>query len=79
MIELKARLAAPKSRIRKAPQVQKEIQEKENAANLKIDEDVRKALEKVAKEKGANLVFSHQVVYYADIDITKDVVTQLNK
>lgn len=57
----------------------KDLQSKEEEFNVKIDKDVRDNLNKVAKEKGMNLVFSSQVVLYADTDITDDVLKQLNK
>ena len=57
----------------------REIQLKEEDYNVKIDKDVRENLNKVAKEKGFNLVFSSQVVLFADTDITDDVLKQLNK
>lgn len=56
----------------------KEISGKQDEYNQKIDKDVRDALNKVAKEKGMNLVFSSQVVLFADTDITDDVLKHLN-
>lgn len=56
-----------------------EITKAQDEYNLKIDKDVRDALNKVAKEKGMNLVFSSQVVLFADVDITDDVIKHLNK
>ena len=55
-----------------------EITKRQDEFNLKIDKDVRDALNKVAKERGLNLVFSSQVVLFADSDITDDVVKHLN-
>jgi Skp family chaperone for outer membrane proteins len=55
-----------------------EIGKKQDEFNQKIDKDVRDALNKVAKDKGMNLVFSSQVVLYADTDITEDVLKHLN-
>lgn len=56
-----------------------DISKKEEEFNVKIDKDVRDALNKVAKEQKLNLVFSSQVVLFADKDITDDVLKQLNK
>ncbi|HLJ54693.1 MAG TPA: OmpH family outer membrane protein [Chthonomonadaceae bacterium] len=56
-----------------------EITKRQDEFNQKIDKDVREALNKVAKEKGMNLVFSSQVVLFADTDITDDVLKHLNK
>jgi len=55
-----------------------EISKKQDEFNLKIDKDVRDALTKVAKDRQMNLVFSSQVVLYADVDITDDVIKHLN-
>ena len=55
-----------------------EINKLQDEFNLKIDKDVREALNKVAKEKGMNLVFSSQVVLFADTDITDEVIKHLN-
>lgn len=55
-----------------------EIGKRQDEFNLKIDKDVRDALNKVAKDRGMNLVFSSQVVLYADTDITDDVIKHLN-
>jgi outer membrane protein len=55
-----------------------EIGKRQEEFNQKIDKDVKEALSKVAKDKGMNLVFSSQVVYYADVDITDDVLKHLN-
>lgn len=55
-----------------------EINKLQEDFNQKIDKDVRESLNKVAKEKGLNLVFSSQVVLFADTDITDDVIKNLN-
>lgn len=55
-----------------------EIGKKQDEFNLKIDKDVRDALNKVAKDRQMNLVFSSQVVLFADVDITDDVIKHLN-
>jgi Skp family chaperone for outer membrane proteins len=57
---------------------EKELQNLDESNNIKIDKDVREQLNKVAKEKSLNLVFSNQVLLFADIDITDDVLKQLN-
>lgn len=56
-----------------------EINKRQEEFNQKIEKDIHDALTKVAKDKGMNLVFSSQVVYYADTDITDDVIKHLNK
>ncbi len=56
----------------------KDISAKQDEFNQKIDKDVREALNKVAKDKGMNLVFSSQVVLFADNDITEEVLKHLN-
>ncbi len=55
-----------------------EITKKQDEFNQRIDKDVRESLNKVAKDKGLNLVFSSQVVLFADTDITDDVIKHLN-
>jgi Skp family chaperone for outer membrane proteins len=55
-----------------------EIGKRQDEYNQKIDKDVRDALNKVAKDKSMNLVFSSQVLLYADSDITDDVIKHLN-
>jgi Skp family chaperone for outer membrane proteins len=57
----------------------KALQTKEELDNLKIDKDIHDGITKVAKEKKLNLVFSSQVLLFADTDITEDVLKQLNK
>ena len=41
--------------------------------------DVREAISKVAKDKGFSLVLSNEVAWYADSDLTDDVLKVLNK
>lgn len=48
-------------------------------ATQKTVKDVREGIGRVAKEKGYNLVFSSQVVWYAETDLTDSVVAVLNK
>jgi Skp family chaperone for outer membrane proteins len=55
-----------------------EINKKQDEFNIKIDKDVHDSLNKVAKDKQLNLVFSSQVVLFADVDITDDVIKHLN-
>jgi Skp family chaperone for outer membrane proteins len=56
-----------------------EINKQQETFNQKIEKDIHEAINKVAKDKGMNLVFSSQVVLYADTDITDDVLKHLNK
>lgn len=63
----------------KQTDAQKEIDAKSAEFNQKINKDVHDTIAKVAKEKGINLVFSSQVVYFADTDLTEDVLKVLNK
>lgn len=68
------------ARIRSTAQnAQKAIEDAENEANLKIDKDVRDKMIDTAKAKNVNVVFSSRVVFYAEVDITDDVVKALNK
>ncbi len=55
-----------------------EIQGKQDEFNAKVDKDIRDALNKFCKDKGYNLVFSNEVVLFADTDITDDVLKKLN-
>ena len=54
------------------------LQKEQDKANIQIDKDIRDVLNKFCKEKGYNLVFSNEVVLFADSDITEDVLKKLN-
>ena len=57
----------------------KELQDKSDEFNAKLDKDIRDGIQKVAKDKGLNLVFSSAVLLYADTDISNDVLKHMNK
>ncbi len=45
----------------------------------KVNTDIRKAVSKVAEQKGFSVVFSNQFTLYAGADITDTVLSELNK
>jgi Skp family chaperone for outer membrane proteins len=55
------------------------LQEKVNDAERKAYGAVRTAVAKVAKAKGLSIVFTGDDVYYATVDITEDVIKEVNK
>lgn len=55
------------------------LQKQADDAQTKMDKDVHDTIVKVAKSKGVNLVFSSQVVYYCETDLTDDVLKELNR
>lgn len=59
----------------------REIQISENQARGKITEALLPILEKIVKDRGATLLLDRSAVMYAanDNDITKEVITQLDK
>ena len=59
--------------------LQTDIQAQAAKVRDKVDTDVHAAIAKVAKDKGFNLVFSSEVVLYADSDITQAILDKLNK
>jgi Skp family chaperone for outer membrane proteins len=58
---------------------QDELTKKAADIRQKIDKDVRKGIEDVAKEKHFTMVFSSEVLLYCDTDITEDVLKKINK
>ncbi len=58
---------------------QTEIQAQAAKVRDKVDTDVHASIAKVAKDKNYNLVFSSEVVLYADSDITQAILHDLNK
>lgn len=63
----------------KATQVKGDIDTKLAAIREKTDKDARDSLNKIAKKDGYNLIFSSEVLLYADNDITDKVLSDLNK
>jgi Skp family chaperone for outer membrane proteins len=59
--------------------VEKDLQKQVADNATKLLKDVREGVKAVAKEKGYNLVFSNDVVWYAENDITDQVLGHLNK
>lgn len=59
--------------------VKGQIDTKLAAIREKTDKDARTSLDKVAKKGGYTLVFSSEVLLYADKDITDEVLSDLNK
>ncbi len=57
---------------------QEELQKRANDMRKKMDADVKAAIVKVAKAKSFNLVFSSDLVFYCDTDLTDDVLKDLN-
>lgn len=55
------------------------IQEKDTELTNKLLEDVKKAIEKVAKKKGLAVVLDKQSVFYGGVDITDEVIEELKK
>ena len=58
--------------------VQEELQKRIAEMRKKVDADLKAATVKVAKSKGFNLVFSSDVVFYCDTDLTDDILKDLN-
>ncbi len=68
------------ARIQKLQQEMGEALQSEDAKNKTTAlKGVRDAITKVAKEKGISVVFSNDVAWYADNDITDAVLKDLNK
>jgi Skp family chaperone for outer membrane proteins len=57
---------------------QEELSKRDADMRKKISADVKTAIGKVAKAKGVNVVFSSDVAYYCDVDLTEDVLKDLN-
>ncbi len=56
-----------------------DLQKQANALDAKASKDMKDSINKVAKDKGFNLVFRNDVAFYADNDITDAVLAQMNK
>lgn len=54
------------------------LQKEQEKANVKIDSDIKEVLNKYCKDKGFTLVFSNEVVFYAENDISDEVLKKLN-
>ena len=68
------------ARIQKLQQEMSETLQAEDAKNKTAAlKGVRDAISKVAKDKGISVVFSNDVVWFADNDITEAVLKDLNK
>jgi Skp family chaperone for outer membrane proteins len=62
-----------------ATNVKAQIDAKLTAIREKTDKDARESLNKIAKKDGYTLVFSSEVLLYAENDITDKVLGDLNK
>jgi Skp family chaperone for outer membrane proteins len=62
-----------------ATKVKGELDAKVAAIRDKTDKEARDSLNKIAKKDGYTLVFSSEVLLYADNDITDKVLSDLNK
>jgi outer membrane protein len=76
-----SRLQADTEKRIKDRQGELQQQEQQDVGRLrdKVLADTNAGIAKVAKEKGYNLVFSSDVVLYADNDITDQVLKEINK
>ena len=54
------------------------LQKEQEKANVKIDQDIKDVFNKYCKDKGFTLVFSNEVVFYAENDISDEVLKKLN-
>jgi outer membrane protein len=58
---------------------EEEIENKDKELTAKLFEEIKLAIEKVAKRRGLILVVEKQSVFYGGIDITEEVIAELNK
>ena len=58
---------------------QADLQQQFADASNKLVKDMRDSVSKIAKEKGYALVLSNDVAWYADADLTDQILTAMNK
>lgn len=58
---------------------EEEIQELDRKLTEKLLEDVKTAAEKVAKKKGLIIVIEKEAVFYGGVDITEEVIQEMQK
>ncbi len=63
----------------KKAEIQGQLEKQAQDIRTRMDLDVRTKLNEVAKKDGINLVFSSEVLLYADNDLTDKVLKELNK
>ncbi|HVK05131.1 MAG TPA: OmpH family outer membrane protein [Armatimonadaceae bacterium] len=62
-----------------ADSLDKQLKDRERSINTKMMDDVKTAVAKVAKQKNLAAVFTGDVAIYAPVDITNDVLKEINK
>lgn len=60
-----------------ARRTQEEILKRQRELLQALDKDIRAAVERVAKRAGVSVVLSHNVVLYGGVDLTEQVIKEL--